>query len=147
MLDFEILKKNETRLEVVTQMRSSKHLEGYTKIESSGNEVESKGVSFVLRKQSLMAFIRFTVAKELEQLAKKNGSMKISRVGKGNEVVLKIVRGGFVRKTIKLAKTWEDYTKIIGGLVRFIDDTDLNKSRCETRNFWKDFLDDEAPLK
>ncbi len=28
-------------------------------------------------------------------------------------------------KTIKLAKTWEDYTKkIIGGLVRFIDGFD-----------------------
>ena len=38
------------------------------------------------------------------------------------------------------------YKRIMGGLIRFIDDTDTNKTRCDTSEFWKEFLSDEIPV-
>ena len=147
MLDFEVLEEKMKQGLVVTKMRSSKHLEGYTKIESLGNEGNQKGVSLYFGNRSSMAFIRF-YDKRVEQLAKKKTVDENIKSWKRYEVVLKKEKA---EDFVENYKTCEDlgrlYKKIIGGLVRFIDDTDSNKSRCETSKFWKDFLDDETPIK
>ncbi len=44
---------------VVTQMSSSKHLEGYTKIESLGNEGSQKELVCTGNRSSMAFFIRF----------------------------------------------------------------------------------------
>lgn len=147
MLDFELLEQKMKQGLVITQMRSSKHLDGYTKIESLGNEGNQKGVSLYFGNRASRAFIRF-YDKKVEQLSKKKAVAEDIESWQRYEVVLKKEKAeDFVEKY----KTCEDlgklYKQIIGGLVRFIDDTDSNKSRCETSKFWKDFLGDETPLK
>ncbi len=61
---------------------------------------------FVLRNRKFAAFIRF-YDKRVEQLAKKNGWWKTSRVGKGMAVQRKKV------ENYKTCGRPEDYTKIL----------------------------------
>ena len=44
---------------VITKMRSSKQVEGYTKIESLGNEGKRKGVTLYFGNRGSSAFVRF----------------------------------------------------------------------------------------
>ena len=146
LLDFGVMEQKMKDGLVITKMRSSKQVEGYTKIESLGNEGKRKGVTLYFGNRGSSAFIRF-YDKLAEQLDKKKPVDVDIETWQRYELVLKKEKAtDFVEKYKDCPDLGKLYKKIMGGLIRFIDDTDTNKSRCETSQFWKEFLSDEIPV-
>ena len=146
LLDFDVMEQKMKDGLVITKMRSSKQVEGYTKIESLGNEGKRKGVTLYFGNRGSSAFVRF-YDKLAEQLDKKKPVDANIETWQRYELVLKKEKAtDFVEKYKECPDLGKLYKKIMGGMIRFIDDTDINKSRCETSQFWKEFLSDEIPV-
>lgn len=146
LLDFDVMEQKMKDGLVITKMRSAKHVEGYTKIESLGNEGKRKGVTLYFGNRSSRAFGRF-YDKLAEQLDKRKEVDADIETWQRYELVLKKEKAtDFVEKYKECPDLGKLYKQIMGGLIRFIDDTDINKTRCETSQFWKEFLSDEIPV-
>ena len=146
LLDFEIIEDKMKNGFVISKMKSLKQVDGYAKIESLGSLGNRKGITLYFGNRSSNAFIRF-YDKLSEQQHK--GNVIPSEIESWNryEIVLKKEKASdFVEKYRECEDLGKLYKRIIGGLIRFIDDTDSNKSRCETSEFWKKFLSDETPV-
>lgn len=145
MLDFDVIEDKMRNDLVVSQLRNKQQVDGYAKIESLNTLRKSKTLYFANR--SSRAFIRF-YDKLSEQLSKNNVVDENIESWQRYEIVLKKEKANdFVERYEKCEDLGRLYLQIIGGLIRFIDDTHENKSRCETSQFWKDFIANEEAIK
>lgn len=146
LLDFDVIESKMRNDHVVTRMRSKQQVEGYSKIENLSSS-NSKGVTYYFGNRSSVAFVRF-YDKKIEQISKGNPVSDDIETWQRYEVVLKREKANdFVNKYEACEDLSRLYMQIIGGLIRFIDDTDVNKARCKTSLFWEQFTSNETPVK
>lgn len=146
LLDFDVIESKMRNDQVVTRLRNKQQVEGYSKIENLSSS-NSKGVTYYFGNRSSEAFVRF-YDKRIEQIAKGNPVPDDIETWQRYEVVLKREKANdFVNKYEACEDLSRLYMQIIGGLIRFIDDTDVNKARCKTSLFWEQFTSNETPVK
>lgn len=146
LLDFDVIESKMRNDQVVTRLRNKQQVEGYSKIENLSSS-NAKGVTYYFGKRFSDAFIRF-YDKKTEQLSKGNPVSDDIETWQRYEVVLKREKANdFVSKYETCEDLSKLYMQVIGGLVRFIDDTDTNKARCKTSLFWERFTNNETPVK
>lgn len=147
LLDFEIIEDKMRNDLVVTRLRNKQQIEGYSKIENL-TSANTKGVTLYFGSRgSGASFIRL-YDKKSEQLAKGNVVADEIKSWQRYEVVLKKEKANdFVEKYKECEELSRLYMQVIGGLIRFVDDTDVNKARCKTSLFWQKFTNNEEPVK
>lgn len=146
MLDFDVIEDKMRNNLVVSQLRNKQQVDGYAKIESLNTLHKSKTLYFGSRGSSGV-LIRF-YDKLAEQLSKNNAVDENIKSWQRYEIVLKKEKANdFVTRYENCEDLGRLYLQIISGLIRFVDDTDENKSRCETSQFWKDFIANEEAIK
>lgn len=146
LLDFDVIESKMRNDQVVTRLRNKQQVEGYSKIENLSSS-NSKGVTYYFGNRSSEAFVRF-YDKKIEQISKGNPVSDDIETWQRYEVVLKREKANdFVNKYEACEDLSRLYMQIIGGLIRFIDDTDVNKARCKTSLFWEQFTSNETPVK
>ena len=146
LLDFDVIESKMRNDQVVTRLRNKQQVEGYSKIENLSSS-NSKGVTYYFGNRSSAAFVRF-YDKKIEQISKGNPVPDDIETWQRYEVVLKREKANdFVSKYETCEDLSKLYMQVIGGLIRFIDETDTNKARCKTSLFWERFTSNETPVK
>lgn len=144
MLDFDVIEEKMRNDQVVSRIRSKKQVDGYAKIESLNGLQRSKTLYFGGKGSGVL--IRF-YNKLVEQQLKEKYIEEGIETWQRYEIVLKREKAkDFVDKYEICEDLGKLYLQIIGGLIRFVDDTHENKSRCETSAFWVDFLNNEDAI-
>lgn len=144
MLDFDVIEDKMRSDQVVSRIRSKKQVDGYAKIESLNGLQRSKTLYFGSKGSG--ALIRF-YNKLVEQQLKEKYIERGIETWQRYEIVLKREKAkDFVDRYEACEDLGKLYLQIIGGLIRFVDDTHENKSRCETSEFWTKFLNNEDAI-